>query len=313
MVDELHVAGVVEVLDPERALDLLDRRLRGAHRLVLLVVEVVGARELGLVLALCTLARGGSGGERLRDAGEVVVRRGGRLRLAGDDQRRPCLVDQDRVDLVDDPEAVAALDEPLARDGHVVAQIVEAELRVRPVGDVGVVGDLALRERHHVLDEADGDAEPLEDGLVPLGIALREVVVHRDQVDAGCRERVQVEREARDERLALAGLHLGDVALVQDDPAHHLDVEHPLLRFAPARLAGGGVGLEQERVERLAVLEPLPELGALALELGVGELLEVRLEGRDVLGLLLEPLHAASLADAKDLLQPAEALRWHRS
>ena len=70
-------------------------------------------------------------------------------------------------------------------------------------------------------------------------------------------ERVQVEREARDERLALAGLHLGDVALVQDDAAHHLHVEHALLRFAPARLAHGGVGLEQELVERLAVLEPL--------------------------------------------------------
>ena len=29
VVDELHVARVVEVLDPERALDLLDRRLAG--------------------------------------------------------------------------------------------------------------------------------------------------------------------------------------------------------------------------------------------------------------------------------------------
>ena len=132
-------------------------------------------------------------------------------------------------------------------------------------------------------------------------------------MDAGAGEPVQVEREARDERLALAGLHLGDVALVQDDPAHHLDVEHPLLRLAPARLAHGGVGLEQELVERLAVLEPLPELGRLALQLGVRERLDVRLERRDVVGLLLQPLHATSLADAKDLLQPAEALRGHWS
>ena len=167
---------------------------------------------------------------------------------------------------------------PSRRDGHVVAQVVEAELGVRAVGDVGRVGDLALGEGHHVLDEADGDAEPLEDGLVPLGIALRQVVVHGDQVDARARQRVQVERQARDEGLALAGLHLGDVALVQDDPAHHLDVEHALLRLAPARLADGCVRLEQERVERLAVLEPLPELGGLGLELGVRELLEVRLE-----------------------------------
>ena len=87
-------------------------------------------------------------------------------------------------------------------------------------------------------------------------------------------ERVQVEGEAGDERLALTGLHLGDVALVQDDAAHHLDVEHPLLRLAPARLADRGERLEEQLVERLAVLEPLPELGRLAAQLVVRELLE---------------------------------------
>src|SRR5258707_5314481 len=54
-------------------------------------------------------------------------------------------------------------------------------------------------------------------------VALREVVVDRDEMDAGRRERIEVEREARDERLALAGLHLRDVALVQHDAAHQLD------------------------------------------------------------------------------------------
>ena len=84
-------------------------------------------------------------------------------------------------------------------------------------------------------------------------------------------ERVQVEREGRDERLALAGLHLGDVALVQDDPAHHLDVEEALVGLALARLADGGEGLEEQVVERLAVLEPLAESAVFAPQLGVGE------------------------------------------
>ena len=76
-------------------------------------------------------------------------------------------------------------------------------------------------------------------------------------------QRVQVERQARDERLAFTGLHLGDVALVQDDPAHHLDVEDALVRLAHARLAHGGERLEEEVLERLAVLEPLAELDGL--------------------------------------------------
>ncbi len=151
VVDELDVPRVVEVLDPERALDLLDRVLARRDGLELLVVDEVAAlREL--VLPLGEDLRGARL-ERLHDAREVVVRARRRLRLAGDDQRRPRLVDQDRVDLVHDRVPVAALHELGQRDGHVVAEVVETELGVRPVRDVGVVRLLALRERHLVLDE----------------------------------------------------------------------------------------------------------------------------------------------------------------
>ncbi len=78
------------------------------------------------------------------------------------------------------------------------------------------------------------------------------------------REPVQVERLHGDERLALTGLHLGDVALVQDDPAHQLDVEEPRADVALERLANGRVRLEEQVLERLAVLEALLELGGLA-------------------------------------------------
>ena len=98
---------------------------------------------------------------------------------------------------------------------------------------------------------------------------------------------------------------------MQDDAAHHLDVEHPLLRLAPARLADGGERLEEQLVERLAVLEPLPELGRLRAQLVVRELLEVGLERRDVRGLLLQALEAAAFADAKDLLEAAADLCRH--
>ena len=154
MVDELDVARVVEVVDPERALDLVEGRLRRRDGLELLVVEVVRARELRLVLALHRLARQRCAVELAHDAREVVVRLRGGLGLAGDDQRRPRLVDQDRVDLVHDRERVPALDGAVERDGHVVAQVVEAELGVGAVGDVGRVRLSPLRERHHVLDRS---------------------------------------------------------------------------------------------------------------------------------------------------------------
>jgi hypothetical protein len=54
---------------------------------------------------------------------------------------------------------------------------------------------------------------------------LREVVVDRDDVHALAGQRVQVGGQRRDQRLALAGLHLGDLAVVQHHAAEQLHVE----------------------------------------------------------------------------------------
>src|SRR4051794_27869974 len=244
MVHELHVARVVEVVDRERALDLLDGARLGRDRLELLVVDVV---RVGNEALLHLLRRDGR--HRLDDAREVVIDLRSGLRLAGDDQRRARLVDEDRVDLVDDRVRVAALHDALQRDGHVVAQVVEAELRVGAVRDVAAVGDLALGERHHVLDVTDGGAEALVDGARPLGVALGQVVVDGHEMHVGARQRVEEERLCRDERLSLAGLHLGDVALVEDDAAHHLHLEELDLPVAAERLADGGVRLEEQLLQ----------------------------------------------------------------
>ena len=301
VVDELPVARVVEVVDPEHALDRLDRAVHRRDRLVLLVVLEVGAGGLGRALRQAGLGREAL--ERLGGAREVVVdlRRG--LGLAGDDQRRARLVDQDRVDLVHDREVVAALDDAVERDGHVVAQVVEAELGVGAVDDVGRVGLAPLVEGHHVRDRRRPHAEGVPDGLRPLRVALGEVVVDRHQVDALAGQRVQVERLDGDEGLALAGLHLGDVALVEDDAAHLLDVEQADVHRPLERLADGGESLEDEVVDRLAVLDPLLELGRLAGELGVAQRLELGLQGADVGGLLGQALDAAPFAEAEEIVK----------
>ena len=235
------------------------------------------------------------------DTGEVVVGLGGDLGLAGDDQRRPRLVDQDRVDLVDDRVGVASLDGGLERGRHVVAQVVEAELGVGAVGDVGRIGISALRERHLVPDVLGLHPERLVDGRHPFGVALGQVVVDGDQVHVRASERIQVERHRRDEGLALTCLHLGDIALVEDDRAHDLDVEVPHAERPLGGLAHGRESLEDELAQVLPVVEPLLELRGLAHELGIRQGLEFRLEGRHVRGLLGQALHAPPLAHAKDL------------
>jgi hypothetical protein len=99
---------------------------------------------------------------------------------------------------------------------------------------------------------------------------------------------------------------------VEHDPAHQLDVEHPLIGLSETGLADRRERLEQQLLERLAVLQPLPELDRLRAKLVVGELAELWLERRDVGRLLGEALHAAPFAEAKDLLEGAELLS-HRT
>ena len=121
--------------------------------------------------------------------------------------------------------------------------------------------------------------EPVE-AAHPLRVAAGQVVVDRDDVDALAGERVEVGGQRGDERLAFAGLHLGDLPAVQHHAADELHVEVPHVEHAAAGLADDGEGLGQQVVERLAVGDALAELGGLVAELLVGEGLDLRLRAR---------------------------------
>jgi hypothetical protein len=96
-------------------------------------------------------------------------------------------------------------------------------------------------------------------------------------------QRVQVDRQRGHQRLALAGAHLGDLALVQRHAADQLHVEVAHLQRALAGLAHHGEGLGQQVVERLALREALAELVGLGAQRGVVQLLELRLQRVDLL------------------------------
>ena len=147
---------------------------------------------------------------------------------------------------------MAALDHRRDRVLHVVAQIVEAEFVVRAVGDVAGVSGLALLVREPVHDTADGEPEEFIDLPHPLRVAAGEVVVDGDHVDAEARQRIQIDGEGGDKRLAFTGPHLGDVAAVQDHAAHELDVEMALAEGPLRRFPNGRKGLGQDVVEVFA-------------------------------------------------------------
>ena len=143
---------------------------------------------------------------------------------------------------------------------HIVAQVVEAELVVGAVGDVGGVGGPPLIGGQPGQDHPDVQAEEAVHATHPLAIASGQVVVDRDDVHTLATEGVEVGRQHTGQGLALTGLHLGDVAEVQRGATHDLHVEVALGEHPPGRLAGHREGLGQQVVEPLAVGYPGAEL-----------------------------------------------------
>ena len=288
VMNNLRIGNVVEIppLDEPRGLQhplcLLGAFFRQDDALLLLVLVVIGL---------------GQGFHEAVD-GDVEVRLV--IGRSGDDQRSPRLVDQDRIDLVDDREIEWPLDHLLARIFHVVAQIVEAELVVRRVGDVGIIGVAPFLVGEVGHDHADAHPEEPVDLAHPVGVAAGEIVVYGDDVDALSLECIEVDRERGDERLAFAGLHLGDLAAVERDATDQLDVVVALAERPDRRFSNRGKSFGDQLVELLAVGQPPPEKLGLAHELVVAQRGNIRLEAVDRIDIFAEAADIAIVGRSED-------------
>ena len=198
------VLRVGDVADAEQSLHLLPTLIGDRNVAMLLVHHEVAGELRGLPrrpFDLFTLF------ELRNNAVHAVVLVRRFLTRARDDERRASLIDQDRVNLIDDGVVVSALHAVLEVELHIVAQIVEAELVVGAVGDIGRIGGAALVVIQIVDDYADAESEEAVQLAHPLGIALGQVVVDRDHMHAAPAKRIEINRKRGDQRLAFAGLH----------------------------------------------------------------------------------------------------------
>ena len=286
---EFDVLGFVEVAEAEEALDLHNALFGEGDGAVFFVDGVVPGEVLFAGFFAFDDFAANEARDDLIDAVVLVCRLFGG---AGDYERGAGFVDQDRIDFVDDGEEVAALDAIFQAELHVVAEVVEAELVVGAVGDVGLVGGAAIAIADVVGDAADGEAEELVNSAHPLGVALGEVVVNGNDVGAFAGERVQIDGERGDKGFAFTGFHFGDAALVELHAADQLDVVMAHRKDAAAGFANGSEGFDEEIVEGGAVVQLVLEFGGFGGELGVGERFVVglasvdgffeRLEGLDI-------------------------------
>ena len=127
--------------------------------------------------------------------------------LAADDQGRACLVDQDRIHLVDDRIVQATLDPVCRLIDHVVAQVVKAVLVVGTVGDVRAVSGLLFLACHVRQIDADAQAQKVVELAHPLGVAIGQIVIDGDDMNTLAGQGVEVDRHGGGQRLAFTGSH----------------------------------------------------------------------------------------------------------
>ena len=219
----------------------------------------------------------GQGLRRRLRLGRLGIVRGGR---SGDDQRRPGLVDQDAVHVIDDRVVQAALSllqvlgiavVAAGRGPHVVAEIVEAEFVVRAVGDVAGVGLLPLQRRHLRPERPHREAQSPIQRAHPVPVPAGQIVADGDHVDALAFQCVQVGRQGGHQRLPFARDHFGNRPAVQQHAADQLDVEVPQAEEPPPGLAANGKRFDQQVVQRLSRPQPLAKPGGLLLEFDIGQ------------------------------------------
>ena len=244
LVDQIGGDLVVQVVHAQGGLDGVDSVLgRGNDSLLLVYLVVMFALEAP-----------DHGSEPLVESSRLT-------QPAADNQRGSGLIDEDRVHLVHDAERVASLRSFLIGHSHVVPEVVETELIVGSVGDVGGVSSSLLVPVPNLGDhQAHRESEPPVDLAHPLGISAGQVVVDRAEVDTPPRQAVEVGRQGRDEGLALAGAHLSHPSQVKGHAPHHLNVVVPLPDNPPSGLPDHTERLDEEVVDFLASVEALPEL-----------------------------------------------------
>ena len=153
------------------------------------------------------------------------------LGRGGNDERGARLVDQNGIHFVDNGKIKFPLHERLETRRHIVAQIIEAKLVVRSVGDVRRVGRFffvaILSVNHHARRQSQKVIEPSH----PLAVTLGEVVVHRHHVHAFSAERVQIHRQSTNERFSFSRFHFRDTSFVEDHASDELHVKRDHVPF----------------------------------------------------------------------------------
>src|SRR5699024_451313 len=103
-------------------------------------------------------------------------------------------------------------------DYHVVAEIIKAELIIGTIGNIGAVGFAALFSIWIVqVYTIYFQAVKVEDGLIPFGITLSQIVVNCNYMHATTGKCVEIGRKDGGEGFTFTPFHFGNCTLMHAD------------------------------------------------------------------------------------------------
>ena len=163
--------GLVHMVQQPDILNVIKRaiahRLRRAQKILGMFNAGLGERDRPPLLVEIVILRHEMWNNLIGN--QILI--GRRFGRAGDDQRRARLIDQDRVNLVDDGEMMLALHHVLNAEFQIVTKIVEAKLIVGTVGDVALIGRAAFFVAHIAGNAADRHAKAFINTTHPRSVA----------------------------------------------------------------------------------------------------------------------------------------------
>ena len=156
---------------------------------------------------------------------------------------------------------------------QIIPEVIEPELVVGPVGNVGPVRRAFLIRRLVGINNTNAHTQKLVNGFHPLRVTLGQIFVHRNQVHASTGKRVQVRRQRGDEGLTLTGAHFRDLVIVKRRAADQLNIKVSHSQGADRCLTDRRERFAHHRLEAFATLHACFQ--------GIGKVFEI------VVGLLL--------------------------
>ncbi len=154
-----------------------------------------------------------------------------------------------------------------------------------------------------MLNDAHRKSQRVVEHAHPLRIALGEVVVHGDEVNAFPFECIQIDRQGGHEGFPFAGLHFSNAASMENHAADQLHIEMAHVQLAAGHFTTDREGLRQDVVQGLPGLKALLELLGLVREGLIGERSQAGFQAIDPLHNRAECLDFTIVFAAEDLVK----------